>query len=93
MMEHVKDKVQLKGSKGERLIRRQLETARDELHDEATLCIFRLKSLKEGQARSLLTQAARHHTAQVPSEYDYFVRNRSAIVHLVSLMLCFLKFA
>ncbi|CAH2080155.1 unnamed protein product [Thlaspi arvense] len=65
MMEHVKDKVQLKGSKGERLIRRQLETARDELQDEATLCIFRLKSLKEGQARSLLTQAARHHTAQM----------------------------
>ena len=66
VMEHVKDKVHLKGSKGERLIRRQLETARDELQDEATLCIFRLKSLKEGQARSLLTQAARHHTAQVP---------------------------
>ncbi|XP_023635074.1 uncharacterized protein At2g33490 isoform X1 [Capsella rubella] len=65
IMEHVKDKVQIKGSKGERLIRRQLETARDELQDEATLCIFRLKSLKEGQARSLLTQAARHHTAQM----------------------------
>ncbi|EFH46911.1 DNA binding protein [Arabidopsis lyrata subsp. lyrata] len=65
IMEHVKDKVQVKGSKGERLIRRQLETARDELQDEATLCIFRLKSLKEGQARSLLTQAARHHTAQM----------------------------
>ncbi|CAN7128317.1 unnamed protein product [Brassica rapa subsp. narinosa] len=64
VMDHVKDKVHLKGSKGERLIRRQLETARDELQDEATLCIFRLKSLKEGQARSLLTQAARHHTAQ-----------------------------
>ncbi|KAF3526587.1 hypothetical protein F2Q69_00048685 [Brassica cretica] len=64
VMEHVKDKVHLKGSKGERLIRPQLETARDELQDEATLCIFRLKSLKEGQARSLLTQAARHHTAQ-----------------------------
>ncbi|KAJ0255167.1 hypothetical protein HA466_0099640 [Hirschfeldia incana] len=60
----VKDKVHLKGGKGERLVRRQLETARDELQDEATLCIFRLKSLKEGQARSLLTQAARHHTAQ-----------------------------
>ncbi|KAJ0260662.1 hypothetical protein HA466_0068350 [Hirschfeldia incana] len=61
----VKDKVHLKGGKGERLVRRQLETARDELQDEATLCIFRLKSLKEGQARSLLTQAARHHTAQM----------------------------
>ena len=68
LMEHVKDKVQVKGTKEERLIRRQLETARDELQDEATLCIFRLKSLKEGQDRSLLTQAARHHTAQVPSE-------------------------
>ncbi|XP_048612157.1 uncharacterized protein At2g33490-like isoform X1 [Brassica napus] len=61
----MKDKVHLKGGKGERLVRRQLETARDELQDEATLCIFRLKSLKEGQARSLLTQAARHHTAQM----------------------------
>lgn len=61
----MKDKVHLKGGKGERLVRRQLETARDELQDKATLCIFRLKSLKEGQARSLLTQAARHHTAQV----------------------------
>ncbi|KAF8087642.1 hypothetical protein N665_0573s0014 [Sinapis alba] len=61
----MKDKVHLKGGKGERLVRRQLETARDELQDKATLCIFRLKSLKEGQARSLLTQAARHHTAQM----------------------------
>ncbi|KAL0741663.1 hypothetical protein Bca4012_083176 [Brassica carinata] len=61
----MKDKVHLKGGKGERLVRRQLETARDELQDEATLCIFRLKSLKEGQTRSLLTQAARHHTAQM----------------------------
>ncbi|CAH8358043.1 unnamed protein product [Eruca vesicaria subsp. sativa] len=61
----MKDKLHLKGSKGERLVRRQLETARDELQDEVTLCIFRLKSLKEGQARSLLTQAARHHTAQM----------------------------
>ncbi|GMH15054.1 hypothetical protein Nepgr_016895 [Nepenthes gracilis] len=43
----------------------RLQTAHDEYEDEATLCVFRLKSLKQGQSRSLLTQAARHHTAQL----------------------------
>jgi len=31
------------------------------------LFVFRLKSLKQGQSRSLLTQAARHYAAQVVS--------------------------
>ncbi|XVF57720.1 hypothetical protein PTKIN_Ptkin07bG0005300 [Pterospermum kingtungense] len=43
----------------------QLQTARDEYDEVATLCVFRLKSLKQGQSRSLLTQAARHHAAQL----------------------------
>lgn len=43
----------------------QLQMARDEYDEEATLFVFRLKSLKRGQSRSLLTQAARHHAAQV----------------------------
>lgn len=43
----------------------QLETARDEFDEEAAFYVFRLKSLKQGQSRSLLTQAARHHAAQV----------------------------
>ncbi|KAJ0237877.1 hypothetical protein HA466_0244060 [Hirschfeldia incana] len=55
----VKDKGKSKGSKGES------RPAYNEFHEEATMCIFRLKSLKEGQARSLLTQAVRHHTAQM----------------------------
>lgn len=44
----------------------QLQDAREQYDEEATLFIFRLKSLKQGQSRSLLTQAARHHAAQVP---------------------------
>lgn len=43
----------------------QLQAAYDEYDEEATLFVFRLKSLKQGQSRSLLTQAARHHAAQV----------------------------
>ncbi|KAG2301550.1 hypothetical protein Bca4012_059798 [Brassica carinata] len=55
----VKDKGKPKSKKGES------RPAYNEFHEEATMCIFRLKSLKEGQARSLLTQAVRHHTAQM----------------------------
>ncbi|KAK7343213.1 hypothetical protein VNO77_11782 [Canavalia gladiata] len=43
----------------------QLQVARDEYDEEATLFVFRLKSLKQGQSWSLLTQAARHHAAQL----------------------------
>ncbi|CAN0926547.1 Uncharacterized protein At2g33490, partial [Linum grandiflorum] len=42
----------------------QVQAARDQYDEEATLFVFRLKSLKEGQSRSLLTQTARHHAAQ-----------------------------
>ncbi|KAL1210094.1 hypothetical protein V5N11_010669 [Cardamine amara subsp. amara] len=61
----VKEKGRSKSNKGERHIRPESRPAYNEFHDEATMCIFRLKSLKEGQARSLLTQAVRHHTAQM----------------------------
>uniref|UniRef100_A0A1J3GG92 BAR domain-containing protein n=1 Tax=Noccaea caerulescens TaxID=107243 RepID=A0A1J3GG92_NOCCA len=61
----VKEKGRPKSSKGERHIPPESRPAYNEFHDEATMCIFRLKSLKEGQARSLLTQAVRHHTAQM----------------------------
>ncbi|XP_023637921.1 uncharacterized protein At2g33490 isoform X1 [Capsella rubella] len=64
-MSLVKDKGRPKSSKGERHIPPESRPAYSEFHDEATMCIFRLKSLKEGQARSLLTQAVRHHTAQM----------------------------
>ncbi|CAA2967964.1 Hypothetical predicted protein [Olea europaea subsp. europaea] len=42
----------------------QLQVAREEYDEASRLCIFRLESLKQGQSRSLLTQAARHHAAQ-----------------------------
>ncbi|KAG4378216.1 hypothetical protein GLYMA_18G301600v4 [Glycine max] len=54
-----------KGGKGETFSLQQLQTAHDEYDEEATLFVFRLKSLKQGQSRSLLTQAARHHAAQL----------------------------
>lgn len=60
-----KEKGKSKGGKGESFTLQQLQTAHDEYDEEATLCVFRLKSLKQGQSRSLLTQAARHHAAQV----------------------------
>ncbi|KAK4783830.1 hypothetical protein SAY86_018198 [Trapa natans] len=43
----------------------ELQDARVQFDEEATLFVFRLKSLKQGQSRSLLTQAARHHAAQM----------------------------
>lgn len=54
-----------KGGKGETFSLQQLQTAHDEYDEEATLFVFRLKSLKQGQSRSLLTQATRHHASQV----------------------------
>ncbi|XP_031490432.1 uncharacterized protein At2g33490-like [Nymphaea colorata] len=44
---------------------KHVQAALDEYEDEANLFIFRLKSLKQGQSRSLLTQAVRHHAAQM----------------------------
>ncbi|KAF3786989.1 Uncharacterized protein EJ110_NYTH12653 [Nymphaea thermarum] len=49
----------------------KLKAALDEYEDEATLFIFRLKSLKQGQSRSLLTQAVRHHAAQLDDRLDH----------------------
>ncbi|KAJ7976271.1 Hydroxyproline-rich glycoprotein family protein [Quillaja saponaria] len=60
-----KEKGRSKSGKGETITSQQLQAAHDEYDEEATLCVFRLKSLKQGQSRSLLTQAARHHTAQL----------------------------
>ncbi|XP_047310818.1 uncharacterized protein At2g33490-like isoform X2 [Impatiens glandulifera] len=54
-----------RGGKGESLYSQQLQAAKDEYIDVASLCIFRLKSLKQGQWHSLLTQATRHHAAQM----------------------------
>jgi len=70
-----RDKVRGKNGKGENFSMQQLEAAYDEFDMEAALFIFRLKSLKKGQSHSLLTQAARHHAAQVSysSQFLYFV--------------------
>ncbi|CAO2831268.1 unnamed protein product [Amaranthus hypochondriacus] len=65
MISQQKEKGRSKSGKGEGISTEQLLQAHTEYEEEATLCLFRLKSLKQGQARSLLTQAARHHTAQL----------------------------
>ncbi|XWS30545.1 hypothetical protein CRYUN_Cryun24cG0127000 [Craigia yunnanensis] len=65
MVTQLKEKGRSKGGKGETFTLQQLQTARDEYDEVATLCVFRLKSLKQGQSRSLVTQAARHHAAQL----------------------------
>ncbi|XP_057437566.1 uncharacterized protein At2g33490-like isoform X2 [Lotus japonicus] len=65
MIAQQKEKGRSKSGKGESITLQQLQAAHDEYKEEATLCAFRLKSLKQGQSRSLLTQAARHYAAQL----------------------------
>lgn len=65
MLAHQREKGKSRSGKGENFTSQQLRTAYDEYDDEATLCVFRLKSLKQGHSLSLLTQAARHHAAQL----------------------------
>ncbi|XP_050223589.1 uncharacterized protein At2g33490 [Mercurialis annua] len=54
-----------RSGKAETFSMQQLREAYDEYDEESTLFVFRLKSLKQGQSRSLFTQAARHYAAQV----------------------------
>ncbi|KAK3412969.1 hypothetical protein EUGRSUZ_I01619 [Eucalyptus grandis] len=65
MMTQQREKGKSKSGKVDNLSLQQIQRAQDEFEEEATLCVFRLKSLKQGQSRSLLTQAARHHAAQL----------------------------
>ncbi|XP_020088509.1 uncharacterized protein At2g33490-like [Ananas comosus] len=60
-----RDKGRSRHSKGENFTTEQLQQAQEDYQEEATLFAFRLKSLKQGQLRSLLTQAVRHHAAQL----------------------------
>ncbi|XP_072951928.1 uncharacterized protein At2g33490-like [Typha angustifolia] len=60
-----RDKGRSRHSKSENFSQEQLKAALTNYQDEAALFVFRLKSLKQGQFRSLLTQAARHHAAQL----------------------------
>jgi len=60
-----KDKGRSRHSKSESFSTEQLQASFLEYQEEAALFIFRLRSLKQGQFLSILTQAARHHAAQV----------------------------
>uniref|UniRef100_A0A0E0M371 BAR domain-containing protein n=1 Tax=Oryza punctata TaxID=4537 RepID=A0A0E0M371_ORYPU len=60
-----KEKGRSKNAKSDTGASEQLKQAQDDYQEEATLFLFRLKSLKQGQFRSLFTQAARHHAAQL----------------------------
>ncbi|KAJ9563926.1 hypothetical protein OSB04_009086 [Centaurea solstitialis] len=60
-----KDRRRLGSGKGEYISSHQLREAQEEFDEDATLFVCRMKSLKGGQSRSLLTQAARHHAAQM----------------------------
>ncbi|KAJ0988767.1 hypothetical protein J5N97_007123 [Dioscorea zingiberensis] len=65
MLEAQREKGWAKHTKGETFSAQQLQEARERYKEEAALFLVRLKSLKQGQSRSLLTQAARHHAAQL----------------------------
>ncbi|KAI3825290.1 hypothetical protein L1987_06771 [Smallanthus sonchifolius] len=65
MMAQHREKGKLKNAKVESSIAQKLQEAQDEYDEVARLCVFRVKSLKDGQWRSLLTQSARHHAAQL----------------------------
>ncbi|GFQ01100.1 uncharacterized protein at2g33490 [Phtheirospermum japonicum] len=53
-----REKGRSKQGKGETFTSQQLQVVCEEYDDVARLCIFRVESLKQGQSRSLLTQAA-----------------------------------
>ncbi|KAL8557524.1 hypothetical protein ACS0TY_004822 [Phlomoides rotata] len=65
MVGQFREKGKSRHGKGETFSSQQLKVVCDEYDDAAKLCIFRVESLKQGQSRSLLTQAARHHAAQI----------------------------
>ncbi|GFZ21082.1 hydroxyproline-rich glycoprotein family protein [Actinidia rufa] len=65
MIKRQREKGRSRRSRGETFSSQQVQAAHNDYDEEATLFVFRLKSLKEGQSRSLLTQAARHHAAQL----------------------------
>ncbi|EPS73649.1 hypothetical protein M569_01110, partial [Genlisea aurea] len=69
LFEHIVGQLRGKGKprhgKLEPFISEQLKSVREEYDEAARLFIFRVESLKEGQCRSLMTLAARHHSAQL----------------------------
>ncbi|KAI7746402.1 hypothetical protein M8C21_033632 [Ambrosia artemisiifolia] len=75
MMSQQKEKGKLRNGKAETSAAQKLQEAQDEYNEVARLCVFRVKSLKEGQLRILLTQATRHHAAQL----DFFRKGFKAL--------------
>ncbi|KAL7135949.1 hypothetical protein ABFS83_11G133100 [Erythranthe nasuta] len=65
MVGQLREKGKSRHGKGETFTSEQLQAVREEYDEAARLCVFRVESLKQGQCRSLLTQAARHHAAQL----------------------------
>ncbi|KAF7123168.1 hypothetical protein RHSIM_Rhsim12G0020900 [Rhododendron simsii] len=65
VLQKYREKGRSKSSKGENYSSQDVKAAHDDFDQEATMFVFRVKSLKQGQSRSLLTQAARHHAAQL----------------------------
>ncbi|GFQ00802.1 uncharacterized protein at2g33490 [Phtheirospermum japonicum] len=65
MVGQFREKGKSRHGKGETFTSDQLQAVREEYDEAARLCVFRVASLKQGQSRSLLTQAARHHAAQL----------------------------
>ncbi|XP_042388733.1 uncharacterized protein At2g33490-like [Zingiber officinale] len=65
MLDSQRESGRSKNVKGENISQQQLQAAQSDYEEEATLFLFRLKSLKRGQSRSLFTQAARHYASQL----------------------------
>ncbi|XP_074573636.1 uncharacterized protein At2g33490-like [Curcuma longa] len=65
MLDSQRESGRSKNVKGENISQQQLQAAQADYEEEATLFLFRLKSLKQGQSRSLFTQAARHYASQL----------------------------
>lgn len=69
MIKRQKEKGRSKRGEAETFTYEQVQLARNEYKDEASLFLSCLKSLKQSQSRTLLTQAVRNHAAQL-----YFFR-------------------
>lgn len=67
-MQAEREKGKSKTGKGEIFTSEHLQSTKEDYENEVTLLVFSLKSLKQEQFRSLLTQVAHHYTAQV---YNY----------------------
>ncbi|XP_020261137.1 uncharacterized protein At2g33490-like isoform X2 [Asparagus officinalis] len=65
MLTAQREKGKSRSAKGESFSSQHLQEAKDDFKEQANLFVFRLKSLQQGQSHSLLTQAARHHAAQL----------------------------